>query len=358
MAFRQKSPQRVIEELRALAASHPTRKISMTDNIMPHAYFKTLLPRLAAELPRLEIFYEVKANLSLSNLLALKAAGITRVQPGIEALSSGLLKRMKKGVLARQNLMLLRDARAAGVKLSWNLLWGFPGDDVEEYREISRILPLLHHLQPPESLSHISIDRFSPYFTRPSEFGISNLRPMAAYYHCLPRTADVERIACHFIGDYNCGSHQRLDVICRLWRQLKSWRAAWEPGGAEPPEDLRILQRQGSCLVVDTRRVTGRKRTLVVEPDEALGLLTSRPYSGDGREARAVNQKLAVIVDGWFVPLAVPDPELLMEMASANNECNATSETTLVRLDVARPSNQQTPGGRNSLWAPPKGFLP
>ena len=153
----------------------------MTDNIMPHNYFKTLIPRLGNELPELQIFYEEKANLSLQDVLALKKAGVASVQPGIEALSSRLLKRMKKGVQARQNLMLLRYARAAGLQLYWNLLWGFPGDELAAYEETLAILPLLHHLQPPIGFGHISIDRFSPYFFQPEEFGIITFRPLAVY---------------------------------------------------------------------------------------------------------------------------------------------------------------------------------
>src|SRR5262249_3134931 len=65
MKFREKSPDRVIAELRQLLATHPSNLITMYDNIMPHSYFKTLLPRLQRELGDLYIFYEQKANLSL-----------------------------------------------------------------------------------------------------------------------------------------------------------------------------------------------------------------------------------------------------------------------------------------------------
>ena len=106
-------------------------------------FLEHLQIRLPDELPEVTVFYEVKANLSLPQVLALKRAGITSIQPGIESLSSRLLTLMKKGVQARQNLMLLRYARAAGLHLTWNLLWGFPGDDVEAYEETLAILPLI-----------------------------------------------------------------------------------------------------------------------------------------------------------------------------------------------------------------------
>ena len=51
MKHREKSPDRVIADLRALLEKHPTRRVCMVDNIMPHAYLRTLVPRLAQELP-------------------------------------------------------------------------------------------------------------------------------------------------------------------------------------------------------------------------------------------------------------------------------------------------------------------
>src|SRR5262249_37819581 len=100
MKYREKSPDRVINDLNKLLKTHPTRRVCMVDNIMPHTYFRTLIPRLGSEIPDLHMFYEQKANLSLGQVTALKDAGILEVQPGIEALSSSLLKSMDKGVSA------------------------------------------------------------------------------------------------------------------------------------------------------------------------------------------------------------------------------------------------------------------
>jgi ribosomal peptide maturation radical SAM protein 1 len=312
MAFRQKSPDRVIKELHTLLDAHPSRNVSMTDNIMPHGYFKTLVPRLGSELPGLNIFYEQKANLSLPNVLALKRAGIVAIQPGIEALSSRLLRRMKKGVQARQNLMLLRYARAAGLQLYWNLLWGFPGDELEAYKDTLAIVPLLHHLQPPSGFGHLSIDRFSPYFFQPVEFGVSNVRPLTGYYDFLPRAADIQRIAYHFVGDYRCGAHDNIDVIRKLWLEVKQWQSAWQHECGKPPE-LRVCLYRGAYVLVDTRGLAGTEKVHVLDRNEASLLLTTRPYTGSEQEVWSLQQKLAVIADDWFVPLTVADPEMLLE---------------------------------------------
>ena len=257
MASRRKSADRVIEELRTLTGDYPTRNIGMTDNIMPHEYFKTLLPRLSAELPGLAMFYEQKANLALWQVLALKEAGITTIQPGIEALSSPMLQLMKKGVQAWQNLLLLRYARIAGVRLWWSVLCGFPGDQEEFYRETLRIARLTHHLPPPVALWHLIIDRFSPYFMRPGEFGVRDISPYPAYADFLPVHADIPKLAYHFVAEYDSAAEHIPDVIRDLGRELYQWRTAWQRPYGDRPE-LKIERHRGSYVLIDTAGCLGR----------------------------------------------------------------------------------------------------
>src|SRR6185295_3125904 len=149
ITFREKSPERVIEDLEILTARHPTNKLCVVDWIMPASYFRELLGPLEAEVPNLHTFYFVKANLSLDNVVALKKAGAAIIQPGIEALSSSLLRRMDKGVSTSQNIALLRYARSVDLAVTWNLLHSFPGDELHEFEETLKLLPLLRHLHPP-----------------------------------------------------------------------------------------------------------------------------------------------------------------------------------------------------------------
>jgi ribosomal peptide maturation radical SAM protein 1 len=319
IGFRQKSPDRVIEELRILLATHPTKKVVMTDSIMPYTYFKSLLPRLTGRFPGATFFYEQKANLSLPQVFALQRAGITSIQPGIESLSSRLLTLMNKGVHARQNLLLLRYARAAGVELKWNLLWGFPADEVEAYEETLAMLPLLHHLPPPTTVGHLNIDRFSPYFCRSAEFGVRNIKPRAGYHDWSPKGADIERLAYSFTADYPSGAHDHVDLIYKLWKAMKRWRAAWGAEDGAPSEDLRLFRKRSSYVLVDTRHLWRKQKSYSLDERGASTLVTARPYSGSAPETWALGEKLAVMVDGWFVPLAVADPKILLELAEKHS---------------------------------------
>ena len=88
MTFRSKTPARALEaELRTLRERHGVSRVMFVDDILDMRYFRTLLPRLAVQEPRFELFWEVKANLTPEQVRLLRAAGVTRVQPGIESLS-------------------------------------------------------------------------------------------------------------------------------------------------------------------------------------------------------------------------------------------------------------------------------
>src|SRR5262249_59991911 len=106
-------------------------RVMMADNILDTKCLSTVIPRLRGA--GLELFYEVKSNLTKASLAAMRAAGVTWIQPGIESLSNLTLQVMGKGTTAIQNIQLLRWCAELGVKPSWNILYGFPGEDPAEF---------------------------------------------------------------------------------------------------------------------------------------------------------------------------------------------------------------------------------
>lgn len=62
----------------------------------------------------------------------------------------------------------------------WNYLFGFPDETEEDYDSVIDQLPAIHHLAPPNGVTRVAIERFSPYFNRP-ELGFGDLRPAAHY---------------------------------------------------------------------------------------------------------------------------------------------------------------------------------
>jgi radical SAM superfamily enzyme YgiQ (UPF0313 family) len=80
----------------------------VVDNILDMHYFKDLIPELAKQKLGLDLYYEVKSNLRKEQLRAMRDAGITWIQPGIESFSNDVLGRMKKCVSGIQNIQVLK----------------------------------------------------------------------------------------------------------------------------------------------------------------------------------------------------------------------------------------------------------
>ncbi|HEY0331551.1 MAG TPA: RiPP maturation radical SAM C-methyltransferase [Rhodopseudomonas sp.] len=320
MNYREKAADTVLGELDAMLGKHPNNKVFMVDSIMPTTYFKDLLPALISSERKLEIFYEQKANISLDRCEMLVRAGVTVIQPGIEALSTPLLRLMDKGVTAAQNLALLRYARATGLGLYWNLLYAFPGDQEAAYEETLALLPKIRHLHPPTGTSHLMIDRFSPYFERAEKYGVSNVQPMPAYANVFPERADLMKIAYHFTGDYDSAHRRSPHLSAQIDAQVELWRAEWS-SDVEPPS-LAIEALTEDCyLLIDSRnRATAGSRALIIDRAQAQLALTLQQLGAVDAELRAwatADGAVAAEIDGMLVPLATARPALIRELQNA-----------------------------------------
>lgn len=203
MGFRSKSPARALDEIEFLADRWQIEMVEVVDNILDMGYFHTVLPALARSGRNLQIFYEVKANLTRRQIRLLRDAGVHRIQPGIESLSNHVLKLMRKGTSGLRNIQLLKWCREYGLHVDWNILYGFPGEKPEDYQEILSLMDAIKFLGAPGACGPVRLDRFSPYHTAPSEFGIINIRPILSYSFLYPfDAASLERISYYFDYDY------------------------------------------------------------------------------------------------------------------------------------------------------------
>lgn len=310
--FREKSPERVIADLKKLLRSHPNKNISMVDNIMPYSYFRTLLPRLEAEIPGAHIFYEQKANLSLDDVVALKRSGIGLIQPGMESISPHCLKLMNKGVTARQNIALLRYARSVNLAVDWNLLYGIPGDRIEDYQEMMALFPLMRHLHPPTGLYKVCIQRFSPYFDHPERYGIRNLRPAAIYSSILPEGANISKVAYHFLADYSSRSLEHPDLIDDMNGLIRAWRSSWQSEGLLPV--LAVMESEGDqYILLDTRGLSGSQNFSFISHEEASLILSGPTDESKDYIPWALERAALVEIDSKYIPLATALPSLIRE---------------------------------------------
>lgn len=225
MAFRSKSPERALAELRHLHDRYESDALNVVDNILDMHYFDTLLPRLATEQPPLSLFYEVKANLSADQIALLAAAGVRTIQPGIESMSDHVLKLMRKGTTALQNVQLLKWCREHGVRAEWNLLYGFPGETPQDYARMLELFDAIWFLTPPSGYGPVRLDRFSPYHEDAEGHGLLAVRPLAPYRHLYPfGPKAAARIAYYFDYDHADG-RVPLEYAGPVVDRIREWMA-------------------------------------------------------------------------------------------------------------------------------------
>ncbi|MDT8421389.1 MAG: RiPP maturation radical SAM C-methyltransferase [Desulfuromonadales bacterium] len=183
--YRTKPVDQIAHELSDIFEKYPVGLFQAADNIFPVKVKKSIL-QMTKDFESIEFFWEVKSNLKKQDLLEFEAGRITRIQAGIESLSSHVLKLMDKGGTGPSNICLLRNARQTGVQLYWNYLMYIPGERESDYADLLTIIPAIAHLNPPESFGKIRLDRYSTYFNNSESYGITNLRPLDPYSYLYP----------------------------------------------------------------------------------------------------------------------------------------------------------------------------
>lgn len=255
MTFRAKSPDRVLKELSEMSTRYRSFHFEAVDNIMDLSYLKQLLPRFVESGSDYHFFYEVKSNLTRQKIRVLSAGGVRRIQPGIESLSSHVLKLMNKGVTAIQNANTLRWAAYYNIEVGWNLIYGFPNETEDDYHDQLALLRQLRHLQPPVGAGRIWMERFSPIFVDRDSFPVRYMRPEASYTYVYPESIELKKVAYFF--DYELEDTLPDSVYENTHQEIRAWQADWmadvrptltfwsAPGFLQI-EDLRVPESPGT----------------------------------------------------------------------------------------------------------------
>ncbi|HET7570185.1 MAG TPA: RiPP maturation radical SAM C-methyltransferase [Gammaproteobacteria bacterium] len=265
ITYRERNNDTLVDELASYHEQYHSSQFFSVDLIMPMHFFKDVLPRLEQEGNDWSIFYEIKANLKREQMGQLAKSGILRIQPGIESLHDDVLKLMKKGVSALQNIQTLKWGKQYGIDVGWNIITGFPGEQPAVYEEMAALIPKLHHLQPPTGVGDFAVHRFSPCFTKPQEHGIRVLGADRRYRYVYPVDDTlldelVYRFEYELLPEFSStdGMKKPLHAAYKVWQE-----AAGRGAVLEMSEDA-----EGSVELVDSRSSETAVRTRL-GPEEA-----------------------------------------------------------------------------------------
>ncbi len=249
--FRKKSWRRVVAETDELIERHPGTSLQFADNILGMTYFRDLLPFWAARRDIRTKFFEIKSNLTRKQVRLLKDAGVTSVQAGVESLADDTLRIIRKGVSAAQNIALLRWCVEVGIQPMWNILYGFPGENPADYDRTLAVLSKMTHLPPPDAITPIRMDRFSPNHTSWRERGFTQVAPIPAYRHIFPFPDEtLEQLAYYFSFD-----HPQRAAAAAAASELHAFGREWvERSERQESGELAVKpHRGGGFNLIDSR---------------------------------------------------------------------------------------------------------
>ena len=330
MKFRAKSPEQAAREMAYLSSRYDTARFRLVDNIIDLKYIENLFGRLAADHCDLDVFIETKSNLQKSQIRTLAAGGVKCMQPGLESLSVNQLQAMDKGVTPMQNIICLKWSYYYHVAVSWNILLGFPGETNEDYRRQIDILPSLFHLHPPESTGKFWLQRFSPYHTRPHEYGVSITGPGMAYEYVYDaRQVDLNKIAYDFeytLDRWNVDPYvyQELVDLVQEWKRLvssndrpflyysKAMDYVTVYDGRNPKAPIRRRFDWPAAGIIEVCNEAAKSA------DQIRALLANRPDKSGNRDAE-IDQALGALTAarilyeerGKYFTLAIPENSYL-----------------------------------------------
>jgi ribosomal peptide maturation radical SAM protein 1 len=338
--FRSKSPNNAYEYLKAIRIQYGINAISLTDNILNLRYISTVFSRFFEDGIPTFFFVETKANLKERQVKEMAENGIRWIQPGIESLSTQLCRAFMKGTDRLTNVALLKFCLEEGVHVSWNMLVGAPDERDEWYEEVSKIIPLLTHLQPPTGVSKVRFDRFSPYYEKQNVFKLS-LKPYWSYSYVYPlEPENLENIAYFFEPTFSCNLQiATTDTINRLKTAIQEWRARFLNQGSDERPRCQLIPGAVRDVIIDSRNgtckyhvLTGFRRALYMacRAPTDISALHLRPEL----ERYAPTESQVINTINWFLENAL----ILVEEGKVLSIANFAPKRPIL-------SNQFFPGG-------------
>ncbi|HVF55877.1 MAG TPA: RiPP maturation radical SAM C-methyltransferase [Pyrinomonadaceae bacterium] len=315
MDFRAKDAENVLEQLETLSRRYGILDFNAIDNIISPEYVDKLFGRLAEANTDIRIHYEVRPSLSRAQLKLMRQGGLFSIQPGVESLSTHVLKLMKKHTTGVRNLELIKWATYYGINNLYNILLRFPGETLEDYQVQCEVIPKIHHFQAPWAIVKARADRGSPMYTDPASQSIERLVPSPCYDFLFPKDKfNLQRVSYYFEHEMaNTLPDEQYDDI---FRAVAIWQHRWRQ---RPRPFLRYKKSWTTIQIDDGRHQPLRTHTYSDEPAALY------EYCADARSPKEINahfdsaawveaalaefveKDLMVYLDNRYLSLALPE---------------------------------------------------
>lgn len=248
--YKPKSPEAIEKEIKYQVDTNGSRSLYIVDAAVIPPTIEKAFPLIQGIAKGMNIpFLEVRTTLKEEHVRIMKETGVTLVQPGIEALDDGILKKMNKGVTLFSNLLFLKWCRKYGIGVSYNIILGVPDATVEDLRSQLEVINLVHHLDPPFPMP-LSVVRLSDYYHNTEKYPLKNLKPDDFYRYIYPKGIDINKVAFEYSVEFTMDTTPLVPLYQQTMAAVEKWRNTWI-SGKQP--FLKMREREGEIEITDGR---------------------------------------------------------------------------------------------------------
>ncbi len=318
--YRRKKTDQAAGEVERLCRRHRLLSVAYMDNALPPGEARPLCRVLAHKGMDLDLFGEIRPTTAGATLAAMARAGFTEVQIGIEALSTSLLGRLRKGTTAIDNLQIMKACEELGIKNNANLILNFPGSDDGHVTETLRAIDFAQPFRPLRAVA-FWLGLESPVCRNPRRYGIRAVFNHPHYRALFGRSVS-RRVRFMIQGYQGDLTRQR-----RRWAPVKSRLAEWKDRygrlhegpfrgpalGYRDGGDFLILRQRRPGAEPVNHRLTGDSRNIYLlcgRHRSVRGILDRFPHLTGERLLpflrMMVDKRVMFEESGRYLSLAVP----------------------------------------------------
>ena len=293
--YRAQKTSRVISDVDRLTSRYRTLSLAIVDNVLPRDNTGDIFNQLKTLKKDLRLFSEIRASTPAAQLKSMRNAGMQELQVGIEALSTGLLKKLKKGTTAIQNMEIMKNCESLGLINISNLILQFPGSTQSDVDETLKNMEFALPYRPLKAVNFwLGLD--SPVWQNPSSYGIKAVFNHPNWRYLFP--AAIHRKLPFMIQAYRGDA----GIQTKIWRPVrtavKNWTHKYHELHRGPsPEPILSFRDGRDFLIIRQRRFESEPMThRLVGPSRQIYLYCQRH-----RPLRRIRAKFSSISEDKIV---------------------------------------------------------
>jgi ribosomal peptide maturation radical SAM protein 1 len=260
--FRARPTSEVASSMRRMSRKYHVHSFCLMALMIPPSSSESFFRTIGKGGRSYRIFCEARANLTKKSLMAMKKAGVTEVQLGIEALNTRLLKKMRKGTRLIDNIQAMKFCEELGIKTNSFFILAFPTETQSEIDKSLKVIDYACGYSPLNQIAPCTLREGSPIALDPQKYGIYGIRRPGLFsdFVLLEEEGKAEFLP-QSQGQVNGINYWNLDFKSRrkprdyrkLMQRIKRWQKSYDNAQASGRPLLYYLDGKDFLTIEDYR---------------------------------------------------------------------------------------------------------